>query len=156
MRNKTRILVTHELSYLKYANLILIMADGKIVSEGSYTELMQTGALAKLVKECKTEQELVGSNQKEIDDLDDYISDDPDETFVDDNNTVDDVLGTSALSTVSGIVLRRRYSNITKKHRRRLSTTKSVISTEVSNRQLTGSEKVETGRVKIILKYYFF
>lgn len=156
LRNKTRILVTHELSYLKYANLILIMSDGKIVSEGSYTELMQTGALAKLIEECKNEQEMAGSNQKDVDnDLDDYISDDPDEAF-DDNNSVDNVLGTSALSTVSGIVARRRYSTITKKQRRRLSTTKSVISTEISTRHLTGTEKVETGRVRIFIIDVFF
>lgn len=170
LRNKTRILVTHELSYLKYADLILIMADGKVVSEGSYTELMQMGALAKLVEECKTEHEAALIAQKESiqqheggggmgsgsdPQLDDYLSDEQDEAFDDNvNNDVDNVLGTSALSTVSGIVLRRRYSALgtTSKQqqqhkRRRLSTARSVVSTEASTRQLTGTEKVETGRV---------
>lgn len=98
MRNKTRILVTHELSYLKFADLILIMGDGSIISEGSYTELMQSGALAKLVEECKNEAEL-GSDNKNLNE-EEYISDDSDEIFLDDKG--ENLLGTSAMSTVSG------------------------------------------------------
>lgn len=100
MRNKTRILVTHELSYLKYADLILIIGEGSIISEGSYTELMQSGALAKLVEECKTEAEMGMENNKDNNEAEEYISDDSDEIFIDDKG--ENLLGSSALSTVSG------------------------------------------------------
>lgn len=91
-------MVTHELSYLKFADLILIMGDGRIISEGSYTELMQSGALAKLVEECKIEAEL-GLDNKDLNE-EEYISDDSDEIFLDDKG--ENLLGTSAMSTVSG------------------------------------------------------
>uniref|UniRef100_A0A915D418 Uncharacterized protein n=1 Tax=Ditylenchus dipsaci TaxID=166011 RepID=A0A915D418_9BILA len=156
LRSKTRILVTHELSYLKYADLILIMADGRIQSEGSYAELMKTGALAQLVEECKNEQE--ANIQKNLADVDDeYVSDDEEEAAVDDDGMeVDNLLGTSALSTVSGMVSRRRHSTIKFNKRRRASTTRNSIMSETSCRQLTGVEKVETGRVKltVYLKYF--
>lgn len=67
---------------------------------------------------------------------------------------IDHVLGTSHMSTVSGIINRRRFSVSTQKQRRRLSTTKSnhtpsVMTASTSTRQLTGTERVETGRVKM-------
>ena len=95
LRNKTRILVTHELSYLKYASLILVMQDGKIVSEGSYAEMTKTGAFAQLLEECKTEQEDAAllRTQEEQDDDDVYSSDDSEETFVDDTSYPENVSG---------------------------------------------------------------
>ncbi|CAD5219876.1 unnamed protein product [Bursaphelenchus okinawaensis] len=157
LRNKTRILVTHELSYLKYADLILIMADGKIQSEGSFAELAQTGAFTQLLEECKEEQ-LIAQTTAAPEDSDEYSESDSEDIFEDDENTVDKMLGTSALSTVSGIVTRRRKLSSTRySRRRRHSTTRdSVISTEIGGRQLTGTEKVETGRVKPIVYFKYF
>uniref|UniRef100_A0AAR2KL59 ABC-type glutathione-S-conjugate transporter n=1 Tax=Pygocentrus nattereri TaxID=42514 RepID=A0AAR2KL59_PYGNA len=40
LKNKTRVLVTHGLSFLPQADLILVMADGEITESGSYTELL--------------------------------------------------------------------------------------------------------------------
>nr|UOF76393.1 multidrug resistance-associated protein [Bursaphelenchus xylophilus] len=157
LRNKTRILVTHELSYLKYADLILIMADGKIQSEGSFAELTQTGAFNQLLEECKEEQ-LVAQTTAPPEDSDEYSESDSEDIFEDEENTVDKMLGTSALSTVSGIATRRRKISSTRyTRRRRHSTTRdSVLSTEIGGRQLTGTEKVETGRVKLIVYLNYF
>lgn len=58
------------------------------------------------------------------------------------------------MSTVSGIIMRRRYNSTSNKFRRRRTSTarESLVSTsEVSHRQLTGIEKVETGRVKLVV-----
>ncbi|KAI1722936.1 ABC transporter transmembrane region domain-containing protein [Ditylenchus destructor] len=156
LRSKTRILVTHELSYLKYADLILIMSDGQITSDGSYAELTKSGAFTEFVEQCKSEQ-AAAVNGSPPQDEDSYISDDSDDTFVDDTTEVEDMLGTSALSTVSGMVTRRRHSTLKIGRRRRTSTTRgSIISTDASYRPLTGAEKVETGRVKpvVYLKYF--
>ncbi|CAI2355773.1 unnamed protein product [Caenorhabditis sp. 36 PRJEB53466] len=66
---------------------------------------------------------------------------------------IDHVLGTSHMSTVSGIINRRRISTSTQKQRHRLSTTKStapsIVSVYMTSRQVTGTERVETGRVKM-------
>ncbi|KAG1968389.1 multidrug resistance-associated protein [Pimephales promelas] len=40
LKNKTRILVTHGLSFLPQADLILVMVDGEITEMGSYAELL--------------------------------------------------------------------------------------------------------------------
>lgn len=63
------------------------------------------------------------------------------------------------MSTVSGIISRRRQYSVThnKVKRRRHSTVASLISgTDVQHRQLTGTERVETGRVKLIVYARYF
>ncbi|PNF15053.1 Multidrug resistance-associated protein 9 [Cryptotermes secundus] len=40
LANKTRILVTHQLQYLRHADLIVILKNGKIETQGTYKELM--------------------------------------------------------------------------------------------------------------------
>ncbi|KAI6224767.1 Mrp-4 [Aphelenchoides besseyi] len=154
LRNKTRILVTHELSYLKYADVILIMADNKIVNEGSYAELSRTGAFTQLIDDCLVER----STATDLEEDEYFTDDDEEDEDMDDDNSVDNMLGTSVLSTVSGMVSRRRRTSIGTRfsRRRRHSTAReSVASTEVT-RQLTGIERVETGRVKARVYYAYF
>lgn len=55
LRNKTRILVTNELSFLEMSDLIIVMKDGKIEYEGKYQELMNQGAFSQLLSECEQE-----------------------------------------------------------------------------------------------------
>ncbi|XP_067274892.1 multidrug resistance-associated protein 1 isoform X2 [Pseudorasbora parva] len=51
LKNKTRILVTHGLSFLPQVDLILVMADGEITEMGSYAELLsRRNAFADFVK----------------------------------------------------------------------------------------------------------
>ncbi|KAK5646550.1 hypothetical protein RI129_005014 [Pyrocoelia pectoralis] len=56
--NKIRILITHQLQYLKEANKILIFKDGKITQEGTYKELSSSGLdFAKLLEEFQVGEE---------------------------------------------------------------------------------------------------
>uniref|UniRef100_A0A8C5H4M2 Multidrug resistance-associated protein 1 n=1 Tax=Gouania willdenowi TaxID=441366 RepID=A0A8C5H4M2_GOUWI len=51
LKDKTRILVTHGLSYLSQVHLILVMLDGEITEAGSYQQLMaKEGAFAELIR----------------------------------------------------------------------------------------------------------
>ncbi|KAJ8251179.1 hypothetical protein GJAV_G00218160 [Gymnothorax javanicus] len=51
LRDKTRILVTHGLSYLPQADLILVMVNGEITEMGSYAELLgRHGAFAEFMR----------------------------------------------------------------------------------------------------------
>ncbi|XP_031432945.1 multidrug resistance-associated protein 1-like [Clupea harengus] len=51
LKNKTRVLVTHGLSFLPQVDLILVMVDGEITEAGSYTELIaRKGAFADFIK----------------------------------------------------------------------------------------------------------
>ncbi|CAP23114.2 Protein CBR-MRP-4 [Caenorhabditis briggsae] len=168
LRNKTRILVTNELSYLAKSDLIIVMNDGKIEYEGKYNDLMQQGAFEQLLIECEQEER----ERREAEASDDesegsepggiMIENDSDFEYEDDmmaSPIIDHVLGTSHMSTVSGIISRRRTSQA--KQRRRMSTTKSrtasIVSASTTNtRQLTGAERVETGRVKMDTYYNYF
>lgn len=161
LRNKTRILVTNELSYLKHSNLILVMKDGRIEYEGSYAELMANGALNQLLAECEEEERTRKERSEEEDGV--YIESDeeafcPDEMMVAES-PMDRVLGTSHMSTVSGIINRRRFSVTSqqKNRRRRKSTLKSsVVTSSDTSKQLTQSEHVETGRVKLDIYLQYF
>lgn len=90
LRDKARVLVTHELNYLKCSDWILILSGGKIVSEGTYKDLMDNGSLAQLTKECKMEHEaaLVDRERQEQEQqatFDDYAGEDPEDAFVAEN-----------------------------------------------------------------------
>uniref|UniRef100_A0A8C2F591 Multidrug resistance-associated protein 1 n=1 Tax=Cyprinus carpio TaxID=7962 RepID=A0A8C2F591_CYPCA len=61
LQGRTRVLVTHGLSFLPQADLILVMVDGEITEMGSYTELLgRQGAFAEFLHTyASTEQEEV-------------------------------------------------------------------------------------------------
>uniref|UniRef100_A0A183C536 Multidrug resistance-associated protein lethal(2)03659 n=1 Tax=Globodera pallida TaxID=36090 RepID=A0A183C536_GLOPA len=154
LRNKTRILVTNEPSCLKYADLIVVLA-------GTYVELTKNGTLARLMEDVESDRVKSVSVPMTKDGEDDNISDDTDETFMDENAAdVENLLGTSAMSTVSGILARRKYSTSSTMYRRqRLTRADSVISSynyPPVQRLLTGVEKVETGRVKPVIYMHYF
>lgn len=82
LRNKTRILVTNELSYLKDSDLIIVMKDGRISAEGTYAELGASGALQQLMEECEAEEELRKKNREMAEsEAGIYIDDSEDEIF---------------------------------------------------------------------------
>lgn len=45
LRRQTRILVTHQTQFLPFTNMVVLMDQGAIVAQGTYAELVQTGAL---------------------------------------------------------------------------------------------------------------
>ncbi|XP_030756720.1 probable multidrug resistance-associated protein lethal(2)03659 [Sitophilus oryzae] len=58
LRDKIRILVTHQLQYLQGAQKIIIMNDGQIQMEGNYKELQSSGLnFSKLLEEYTEEEE---------------------------------------------------------------------------------------------------
>ncbi|KAM9334356.1 ATP-binding cassette sub-family C member 4-like [Symphorus nematophorus] len=59
LKNKPRILVTHQLQYLKAADQILVLKEGHMVAKGTYTELQTSGLdfTSLLKKEEEEEQQ---------------------------------------------------------------------------------------------------
>ncbi|KAF3706362.1 Multidrug resistance-associated protein 4 [Channa argus] len=58
LRNKPRILVTHQLQYLKAADQIVVLKEGHMVAKGTYTELQQSGVdFTSLLKEEEEQQQ---------------------------------------------------------------------------------------------------
>uniref|UniRef100_A0AAQ5Y2C9 Multidrug resistance-associated protein 1 n=1 Tax=Amphiprion ocellaris TaxID=80972 RepID=A0AAQ5Y2C9_AMPOC len=69
LKDKTRVLVTHGLSYLHQAHLILVMLDGEITEVGSYQQLMATdGAFAEFQRTYATvdQTEDDGERQRKV------------------------------------------------------------------------------------------
>uniref|UniRef100_A0A3B4GRL6 Cystic fibrosis transmembrane conductance regulator n=1 Tax=Pundamilia nyererei TaxID=303518 RepID=A0A3B4GRL6_9CICH len=58
LKNKLRILVTHQLQYLKAADQIVVLKEGHMVAKGTYTELQQSGLdFTSLLKKEEEEQQ---------------------------------------------------------------------------------------------------
>ena len=70
LRNKTRLLVTHGVGFLPQMDNILVMKDGCITENGSYTELLaQKGAFAEFLVQYlseKKEEELDPETETEL------------------------------------------------------------------------------------------
>lgn len=65
LSNKICILITHQLQYLSSADKIIIMKDGRIELEGTYTELQTSGLdFAKLLEQFHSEEEEVKEKKK--------------------------------------------------------------------------------------------
>lgn len=63
LKNKTIVLVTHQVDFLHNADHILVMRDGKIVQSGKYDELLQSGMdFGDLVAAHENSMELVESS----------------------------------------------------------------------------------------------
>lgn len=161
LRHKTRLLVTNELSFLPSSDFILIVKDGRVISSGTYTELSQDGTLNRLFYDVNLERLKSTTTSHTVDEQNDMdnVSDDTDETFMDENAAdVENLMGASVMSTVSTILAKRKYSTSTSYRRRRPTMRESSEpSLDVPiMRQLTGVEKVETGRVKpaVYLGYF--
>lgn len=50
LKNKTRVLITHNLDYLKYVDHVYIMKRGRIVGEGTYEEILNHAYYKRLEK----------------------------------------------------------------------------------------------------------
>ncbi|XP_042282221.1 ATP-binding cassette sub-family C member 4-like isoform X2 [Thunnus maccoyii] len=58
LRKKPRILVTHQLQYLKAADQIVVLKQGQVVARGTYSELQRSGLdLTSLLKEDEGQEE---------------------------------------------------------------------------------------------------
>ncbi|KAF6136410.1 hypothetical protein GIB67_019293 [Kingdonia uniflora] len=63
LKNKTVLLVTHQVDFLHNVDLILVMRDGMIVQSGKYNKLMESGTdFEALVAAHETSMELVGKS----------------------------------------------------------------------------------------------
>ncbi|CAI2357977.1 unnamed protein product [Caenorhabditis sp. 36 PRJEB53466] len=126
LHNKIRILVTNGLSFLEKADLIMVMKDGRIEFEG------KSDVKAALSADDDDDTSEPGGIMIEGDsdfEYDDEVMASP---------IIDHVLGTSHMSTKQ----RHRLSTTT-------STAPSIVSVYSTSRQVTGTERVETGRVKM-------
>lgn len=86
LNNKTRILVTHALQYLKFVDRIVILKEGRITWEGTYDELIQqefySDMSLKLASNNKADEE---QNQQSAKIKNDSYSESQKESFIEEN-----------------------------------------------------------------------
>ncbi|XP_046412545.1 ATP-binding cassette sub-family C member 4 isoform X1 [Neodiprion fabricii] len=59
LKQKTRILVTHQIQYLKNADMIIVLDNGKVASQGSFEELQKNNTtFANLLNEDESEEKV--------------------------------------------------------------------------------------------------
>ena len=66
LAGKTRVLITHNLDYLKYVDYIYMMEDGKIVLQGTFEQLKMTSKFEELSKKDQNQED--GKTQSDEDD----------------------------------------------------------------------------------------
>jgi ATP-binding cassette subfamily C (CFTR/MRP) protein 1 len=57
LKDRTRLLVTHQWQYLKYADHVYVFKEGSITESGSYEQLKQSGEFSETMKQFTTEEE---------------------------------------------------------------------------------------------------
>jgi len=78
LKNKTRILATHHISFLKEVNAIIVMKNGQIIGHGSYDELYSKGLLSQQIYEKDEKQNI---EQKSEINLEKQISVESEKTY---------------------------------------------------------------------------
>ncbi|XP_022670319.1 canalicular multispecific organic anion transporter 1-like isoform X2 [Varroa destructor] len=76
LADRTRILVTHNVSYLPYADRVIVLKDGMVAEQGTYNELVrESQVFAELVNQLKAQQdkESPGQTRKKADENQDKV-----------------------------------------------------------------------------------
>ncbi|KAK0395659.1 hypothetical protein QR680_001380 [Steinernema hermaphroditum] len=156
LRNKTRILVTHGVAFLRDADQVVVMEDGRISEIGTYEDLMESKeGFAKFMEESKTENEKQMEENTEgeghLCDADDFLEDyDDTDLSIADNTAIETTILSRQFSTVSNLSRRSLHRRLSKK-REELKTQVS----EIDENKLIRKETVETGKVKLsVYKQY--
>uniref|UniRef100_A0A8D3C892 ABC-type glutathione-S-conjugate transporter n=1 Tax=Scophthalmus maximus TaxID=52904 RepID=A0A8D3C892_SCOMX len=148
LKDKTRILVTHGLSFLPYADEIVVLLDGEVSEVGSYQSLRASrGAFSEFLDTYAGEQ-----RKSTLSDSDVYLVSESEDAHAD-----------SALEDVVSVVLkrensiRRSLSRGSVRLRRKSSCVKKpeAVDQTKDGQRLIEKETMETGRVKfsVYLKY---
>ncbi|XP_071985544.1 ATP-binding cassette sub-family C member 2-like [Engystomops pustulosus] len=154
LKNKTRVLVTHGVSFLKHAHEIVVLVGGSVTERGSYTTLLaNNGAFAEFLKTYAKQDHAKDSEPTVL--LDDE-DDDEDETIEEAAAVAEDIVTTTLKRENS--LHRRKLGSVNGSFRRSL---KDVVKDKgedtkiVKGQQLIEKETVESGKVKfsLYLKY---
>jgi ATP-binding cassette, subfamily C (CFTR/MRP), member 1 len=73
LKNKTRVLVTHQLQYLQKSDYIIVLDDGEIIEQGKYQELLnkEKGHLSALLRKYTNHEE-----EKEKEEVKEHVKED--------------------------------------------------------------------------------
>ncbi|KAM8924619.1 ATP-binding cassette sub-family C member 2 [Pelodytes ibericus] len=155
LKNKTRVLVTHGISFLKYTDEIVVLVDGSVTEMGSYKKLQaNNGAFAEFLRtyasqENKTEEEatvFIDAGEDEDDEPTEQAAEVPND-IVSVTLKRENSLHRRKLSSMNGS-LRRSLKEVAKEKA-------DNLPDKVKGQNLIEKETVETGKVKfkLYMKY---
>ncbi|XP_021950748.1 multidrug resistance-associated protein 1 [Folsomia candida] len=125
LRGKTRVLVTHGVSFLPQVDNIVVMKDGRISEVGTFKELLkQKGSFAEFLS-----THLGAGESEEID-----------ESLM---HEMEEIVGTEVLKRNSSIILRKRSTQAS------LTNKQAQAEPVPTKKKLIEEEKAETGSVKL-------
>ncbi|XP_051994835.1 multidrug resistance-associated protein 1 isoform X4 [Xyrauchen texanus] len=147
LQGRTRVLVTHGLSFLPQVDLILVMVDGEITEMGSYTELLdRQGAFAEfLCTYTNTEQE----------EVEESVGEEGGETEAENGKSEDTVPRKGLENGVPAILLGQSQNSLNAAGTGKTSQKTEPIDTAAKKTKsaeaarLTEADKANTGRVKL-------
>uniref|UniRef100_A0A8C5PJK7 Canalicular multispecific organic anion transporter 1 n=1 Tax=Leptobrachium leishanense TaxID=445787 RepID=A0A8C5PJK7_9ANUR len=152
LKDKTRILVTHGISFLKYTDEIVVIVDGRVTEKGSYKTLQSNnGAFAEFLRTYAKQD----SQEGEITVFTGADGDDNDEPPEPSAEIPDDIVSSTLKRENS--FHRRKRSSLNGSLRRSLKdVAKGKMNTEdlkksVKGQNLIEKETLETGKVKFSL-----
>lgn len=62
LADRTRVLVTHSVSFLPFVDHIVMLKEGRIIEQGTFIQLVKTnGAFSELVRQLEGQQDKVNS-----------------------------------------------------------------------------------------------
>ncbi|XP_055925768.1 multidrug resistance-associated protein 1-like [Argiope bruennichi] len=140
LREKTRILATHDISVLQDVDRIYVLAEGRILESGNYCELMnQKGEFSRLIEENLKKQ----------------VEEDDANSSLETNKNEDE---TATQLSVDNLKTRmqRMESRLSRSLSRTVSRTLSSEEKEMKNARFIENEKMETGRVKASVFWTYF
>ncbi|XP_053069306.1 multidrug resistance-associated protein 1 isoform X4 [Acinonyx jubatus] len=141
LKNKTRLLVTHSISYLPQVDVIIVMTGGKISEMGSYQELLaRDGAFAEFLR-------TYASTEQEQSEQDDGISSPGKETKQMENGMlVTDVAGKQLQRQLSNS---SSYSGDVSRHHTSTAEPQKAGAQDEDAWKLVEADKAQTGQVKL-------
>ncbi|XP_072415092.1 ATP-binding cassette sub-family C member 3 isoform X2 [Chiloscyllium punctatum] len=161
LKGKTRVLVTHGISFLPQVDQIVVLVNGRISEMGSYQELQnQNGAFAEFLRNYAQRDDLEEDEPTVLDEEEEFLGEDTLSNHIDlgDNEPPAAEARKQFMRQIS-VISSDGEASTWKSTRRRLSEKKKVADTvpqpKNEPKDLIQAETAETGRVKLIVFWQY-
>uniref|UniRef100_UPI00398E8F75 ATP-binding cassette sub-family C member 3-like isoform X2 n=1 Tax=Pristiophorus japonicus TaxID=55135 RepID=UPI00398E8F75 len=161
LKGKTRVLVTHGISFLPQVDQIVVMVNGKVSEMGSYQELQdQNEAFAEFLRNYAQRDEVEEDEPTVLDEDEEFLGEDALSNHIDlSDNEPSAAEARKLFMRQISVISSDGEPSAWKSTRRRLSEKKKVIEspppTLPESKRLIEAETTETGRVKLIVFWQY-
>ncbi|XP_048466697.1 ATP-binding cassette sub-family C member 3 isoform X2 [Rhincodon typus] len=161
LKGKTRVLVTHGISFLPQVDQIVVLVNGRVSEMGSYQELQeQNGAFAEFLRNYAQRDEIEEDEPTLFDEEEEFLGEDTLSNHIDlsDNEPSAAEARKQFMRQIS-VISSDGEASTWKSTRRRLTEKKKVVDTapqpKNKSKDLIQAETTETGRVKLIVFWQY-